>query len=199
MNTQVYSLIESLNTDLIPQERLELLDSIQSSLRHYYKQTKSLKLVFVCTHNSRRSIFSEVWASVIASYYKLPEISTYSGGAEETFVSPTTVIALQDQGFDIEKTDVGYQLNLGKKNKKHLFSKRIENEINPSADFVAITTCDNAKESCPLIIGAYSRFHLPYQDPKQFDGQINEVEAYQDTSKGIATELKYLLSGLKLV
>jgi len=54
--------------DTIPINRKALLDKITQYIRNKKEQNKPINLVYICTHNSRRSHFGQVWANVAANY-----------------------------------------------------------------------------------------------------------------------------------
>ena len=159
------------------------------------------QLTFICTHNSRRSIFAEVWANVLIDYYQLP-VKAYSGGTEVTIVHENTLKCLDNMGFDIEKQDdrknPKVQIKYG--DNKHLitFSKLFDDESNPQQNFSAIMLCDNAAENCPFIPNALQRINLTFPDPKQFDDTEMESEKYNDGCMQIGSELHFLFRRLKM-
>ena len=54
---------------------------------------KPLNLIFICTHNSRRSHMGQLWAQVAAFYYGIEHVYCYSGGTEATAFNPRSVKA----------------------------------------------------------------------------------------------------------
>ncbi|MCB0675106.1 MAG: protein-tyrosine-phosphatase, partial [Saprospiraceae bacterium] len=52
---------------VIPEERRRVLGDLAAYLSEKMKKKKTIPLVFICTHNSRRSQFAQVWASVMAA------------------------------------------------------------------------------------------------------------------------------------
>lgn len=183
----------------IVEERKATLHSLIDYCQKQREQSKSLKLNFICTHNSRRSQFSQVWAEVAASNYNIPLLS-YSGGVEVTAFNPRAVATLERQGFKIEATDgdnPNYQLSYADGAKSiRAFSKLYDDPINPSQDFAAIMTCSDADENCPFIPGAAVRIPLRYEDPKAFDDTPQEAAMYDQRSLQIASELLYIFSHL---
>src|SRR5262245_6983975 len=83
--------------DQIPPERLKELQK----LADFVRQHKPARLLFVCTHNSRRSQLGQVWAAAAAEYYGVPNVSTYSGGTESTAFNPRAVAALNRAGVEV--------------------------------------------------------------------------------------------------
>lgn len=156
-------------------------------------------LVFICTHNSRRSQMSQLWARVAADYYSIDGIETFSGGTEATAFNPRAVSTLEKMGISFEKSgeDNPVYTFESKGNKYKYFSKKYDDESNPKDNFCAIMTCSDADENCPYIPGANSRVSLKYDDPKEFDGTELEEEKYLERSMQIATELFYVMSKVK--
>lgn len=180
-------------------QREALLDAIAEKIISLYKEEKKVNLNFICTHNSRRSQLGQIWGFYAKHYFNLPKISTFSGGTEVTAFFRNTVKTLQSVGFKFNLNDFSHQ------NPKYLvsfseqgeqiecFSKLYDHKINKSP-FIAITTCDSADANCPFIAEAISRFHLPFVDPKIFDGKDQQDDAYIKTSSQIAGELFYVFA-----
>ncbi|MGM0636404.1 MAG: protein-tyrosine-phosphatase [Bacteroidota bacterium] len=185
----------------IPAERKNHLAKIAQQLVNSSTKEKPLKLIFVCTHNSRRSQFAEVWANVIAEYYELNQAHFFSGGTEVTAFHPNAIAALAESGFKISATSTGknplYKIAFSDKNHLACFSKLYDNENNPKTDFSVLMTCAEADENCPYIPGAKRRASLTFEDPKVYDGQVDAVEKYKQTSLKIATEICYLIKHIK--
>ncbi len=76
------------------------------------------------------------------------------------------------------------------------FSKLYDDIFNKKP-FIAITTCSNADKNCPFIPDAIQRFHLPFIDPKVFDGSSLQAEKYLDANKQIAGEIYYIFKMIK--
>lgn len=178
----------------ISDERKEILNQLIDVINNNIK-----KLVFICTHNSRRSQMSQLWARVAADYYSIDGIETFSGGTEATAFNPRAVSALEKMGISFEKSgeDNPVYTFESKGNKYKYFSKKYDDESNPKDNFCAVMTCSDADENCPYIPGANSRVSLKYDDPKEFDGTELEEEKYLERSMQIATELFYLMSKVK--
>lgn len=71
----------------ISSERIQLLDEMATYLRAKMKQREEIRLNFICTHNSRRSQFSQIWAQTAAAYHGI-DANCYSGGIEVTAFNP---------------------------------------------------------------------------------------------------------------
>lgn len=180
--------------DDIPRERRKLLDPIVRYLRSGGDQ---INLIFICTHNSRRSHFGQVWAQTAALFYGLEDIHTYSGGTEATAFNPRAVEALKRAGFEIEAKGEGnpiYTIKFSDEEKGLVaFSKEYGHPSNPKRNFAAVMTCSEADTACPMVPGASGRFPLHYIDPKESDGKPNEAETYDDRCFQIAVEMFYVM------
>ena len=179
----------------ISSERLKLLDEMAIYLRAKMKQGKEIRLNFICTHNSRRSQFSQIWAQTAAAYYGI-DANCYSGGVEVTAFNPRAVAAIQRDGFKVVKKEgenpVYFVFYSEDEQPIVAFSKLYDDAINAPKDFAAVMTCDHADENCPVIPGAERRFPLRFEDPKAFDDSLLEEKMYSERSHQIAAELFYL-------
>ncbi|WP_224484335.1 protein-tyrosine-phosphatase [Robertkochia aurantiaca] len=197
----VQAYIEQLDTENISSDRKDILDEIIGSLQSLLNKDKGLNLTFVCTHNSRRSHLSQVWAQTMAHYFETERVYCYSAGTESTALFPVVAETLKKQGLTIVKLSEGknpvYSIKSGPGIKPVIgFSKTLDHPYNPEKGFAAIMTCSSANESCPFVPGASARLALEYEDPKAFDGTPQQLEKYEERSKQIATELKYIFSKL---
>ncbi|MDO6745211.1 hypothetical protein Q4553_11550 [Tenacibaculum soleae] len=187
---------------IISIERKKLLTDIAQSIVNEYEDREKINLNFICTHNSRRSQFAQVWSFYAIEYFNLRNIFAYSGGTETTAFHRNTVKSLQKTGFNFNIVDFSHQnpryLITFKGSKKSIlgFSK-IYDHPNNSYPYIAITTCNNADENCPFIPDAITRFHLPYSDPKNFDNTDLVSENYLNTSKNIACEVFFIFEFIK--
>lgn len=179
----------------ISTERLRLLDEMADYLLAKIKQGKDIRLNFICTHNSRRSQFSQIWAQTAAAYYGI-EANCYSGGVEVTAFNPRAVAAIQRDGFKVVKKEgenpVYFIFYSEDEQPVIAFSKVYDDAINAPKDFAAVMTCDHADENCPVIPGAEKRFPLRFEDPKAFDDSPLEEKMYSERAHQIAAELFYL-------
>tara|TARA_Y100000766_G_scaffold285502_1_gene309546 strand:- start:5943 stop:6542 length:600 start_codon:yes stop_codon:yes gene_type:complete len=159
-------------------------------------------LIFICTHNSRRSILTQIWAQIAADYYGLGNITCYSGGTESTAFYPSAIEALKQQGLLVQKISEGTNPIYGIKfsNSKSpilCFSKKHDNFFNPKTNFIAIMTCDQAEQNCPFIPNANHRISIKYEDPKIADGTWFEKEKYLQRSSQICREMFFVFSKIR--
>src|SRR6188768_3255378 len=83
--------------DSIPAARKKILSSVST----FINDNKSADLIFICTHNSRRSHIAHIWATTAAAYFKIDHVKSYSGGTEATSFNPRAAAALNKIGFKI--------------------------------------------------------------------------------------------------
>ncbi|WP_317041581.1 arsenate-mycothiol transferase ArsC [Cyclobacterium lianum] len=164
---------------------------------------KALRINFICTHNSRRSHLSQVWAQTLATKYGIPNVNCYSGGTEATALFPMAAKTLKNQGFEISTLSEGnnpvYSIKYGENTPPVIgFSKTYDDTFNPKSDFAAIMSCSQADAGCPFIAGAEKRIPITYDDPKAFDDTPHQAEKYLERSLQIATELSFVFSKIKL-
>ena len=182
-------------------ERKKLLLKIAETIAKEYAIKKEVRLNFICTHNSRRSQLSQVWAFYAAHYFTL-NIKAFSGGTEITAFYRNTVKTLQKAGFTFQLDDFSHQnpkyhISFSGTTKSILgFSKLYNDELN-TEPYMVITTCDSADQNCPFIPTATFRFHLPFVDPKHADGSDKQEEIYLNTNRQIAAEMYFIFQEAK--
>ena len=199
MNTALNHIVENLSIADLTQKRKEELTLLIDYIKTQKVKNKPLYLNFICTHNSRRSQFSQLWAKVMAHYHGI-ECNTYSGGVEVTACNERVIDTLLSQGFDIEANENGdnpcYIIQMDGEYFGTYFSKLYDDSSSPIKDFAAVMTCAHADENCPFIPGADQRIPLRYKDPKAFDDTPEEKTAYHNKSIEIATEMHYIFSSI---
>jgi arsenate reductase (thioredoxin) len=188
--------------DKIPADRKKELQKLALYIETKKKSGEAANLVFICTHNSRRSHMSQLWAATAADYYGVSDnIFTFSGGTETTAFNPRAVAAMERAGFIVENPggdNPHYQVKFADNGPKMAcFSKVYDDKFNPQENFVAIMTCSEADKNCPFIPGASLRSPIKYEDPKDFDGTPQEQAAYDERCLQIATEMFFLMSKVK--
>ena len=158
-------------------------------------------LIFICTHNSRRSHLSQVWAQVGAEMAGLKGVRTFSGGTEATACNPRTVAAMERAGFDVLPVDTLHGASnptyavsaMPSAQPMPCFSKTYGDDANPQEGFAAVMTCSSADRGCPVVYGAAGRFAIPYIDPKVSDGTPQEAATYDARLRQIGTEMLYVM------
>lgn len=189
------------NTATIASDRKALLQNTADTIHEKLNKSGKARLTFICTHNSRRSHLCQIWTAALAAYLDIEGIQTYSGGTETTAFNPRAVEAIRRAGFHIENPggeNPEYKVWYDENESALLcYSKKYDHPENPSKDFIAIMTCDEADEQCPVIPGAISRISLPYVDPKEADQTLHESRVYDERCRQIATEMLYMLQQVK--
>jgi arsenate reductase len=189
----------------IDEARKELLEQIAKGMLILFTERNEANVLFVCTHNSRRSQLAEIWLNVAASFYHLDQVDSFSGGTESTDFNIRMVKALNRFGFDITEYESGpnpkYSMVISADTspKASFFSKKYNHLSNPQEHFIAVMVCDQADQDCPFIPGAFARYSLPYRDPKAYDDTENEAKAYDDKVMEIGREMLYLMKYLKAI
>ena len=196
---EIQNFVNKLELSKIPAERKELLQNLSRYIKKKMKTGGDVRLNFICTHNSRRSQLSQVWAQTAAFYYGINEVKAFSGGTETTAFHPNAIRTLEAIGFSIAKKEkesnpVYFILCSPDADPLPCFSKLYNDPINCLAPFAAVMTCSNAETNCPYIPEAEARFSVKYEDPKVADGTPQEEQTYAERNRQIATEMFYLFS-----
>jgi arsenate reductase len=112
------------------------------------------KVLFLCSENSCRSQMAEG----ILRHLMGNEFEVFSAGVRPSVVNPISIKVMAEIGIDIS----GHR------------SKSIDEFQGKSFDFV-ITTCDAARETCPVFPGIARRLHWSFNDPAKAEGSENEI------------------------
>lgn len=203
MYEKLSATIQKLNwKELDSEERKKTLQPLVDFIQQKVDSKKRINLNFICTHNSRRSHLSQIWAQVASEYFNIMNVNCYSGGTEETAVYSKVIETLSNQGFNIFKIADGvnsvYAVKYGENVLPIIsFSKKYDNEFNPLSEFLAIMTCSQADGGCPFIAGAEKRIPITFEDPKVSDNTPEQTQVYLERSLEIATEMFYVFSQIK--
>jgi arsenate reductase len=188
--------------DFISDDRKVLLQKVSEYIQQKINADLPVQLMYVCTHNSRRSHFGQIWAAVASNYFNIKNVRTYSAGTEATAFHPNAITALSEIGFVIvqenESENPMYSVKFGSPmDYVTCFSKTVSDPVNPQSEFAAIMTCSDADENCPFIPGVELRVGTTYDDPKAFDGTALQNEKYIERSLQIARECLFVFSKLR--
>ncbi|GIW97924.1 MAG: arsenate reductase [Pirellulaceae bacterium] len=201
-NADVLQKIDQWRQQLVdlPQPRRRLLTDAARTIRPHLSHA-SLRLAFICTHNSRRSQFAQVWATVAASLYGIDRVAVVSAGTEVTACHPHVIQSLQRCGMVVKTTtpppNPRYEVSFADDVPPViLYSKRFDGLPEASSPLFALMCCDEAAEACPVIPGTLQRISLSYRDPKWADGTAEAVTAYDECRDTIGREMLFLFDQL---
>ena len=203
MYIKLKELLESLtkNFDAISDDRKQILEQISAYIQNKKDKCLPIQLVYICTHNSRRSHFGQIAATVASNYYHIENVESYSGGTEITTFNINAINALEKLSFEIITNDLNnnplYKVFYDERNYVSCISKKYDDDKNPKNNFLAIMTCSDANENCPLILGAENRISTTYEDPKKSDGTAVQEQTYIERFNQICTETLYVFSLVK--
>jgi hypothetical protein len=184
----------------IPGDRKMILEQMGDYLYKTTSKGKTAQLLFVCTQNSRRSQFAQVWAQTAAYYYKLKNIKTYSGGYSETAINYRILEALRKAGFSVTAAEnysqnPVYLLSLGQRYPDiFIFSKRYDFWQNPNEKFTTVL-CSKDLIDLKLEPGGTEKvFPLPYEDIQIYDNSTGNILKNDKICRQVATEMFYMMN-----
>jgi arsenate reductase (thioredoxin) len=147
--------------------------------------TPVLNVLFLCTHNSARSILSEAALNHLGHIEGVQRFRGFSAGSsprENQQPHPLALRALRDAGISTEG----------------LCSKSWDVFALPDAPHMdlVITVCDNAAgEVCPFWPGQPATAHWGYPDPSNVPGSDEQrLEAFKQTLLAIRRRLELLIN-----
>lgn len=194
--------IKSIAEIEVLEERKKVLQPLLDYIQKKVNANDEIRLNFICTHNSRRSHLSQIWAQTMAFYFGIKNVLCYSGGTQATAMFPKVSETLTNQGFQIQQLSLEqnpvYAIKYDENEAAIIcFSKTFDDSFNPNTAFAAIMTCSSADAGCPFIAGAEKRFPIRYDDPKVFDGTELMDAKYVERSLEIASEMYFVFSSIK--
>jgi arsenate reductase len=179
----------------ISSQRKEVLQILIDYIQNKVNSREEINLNFICTHNSRRSQFSQIWAQTAADFFGVPA-DCYSGGVEVTAFNERAVESIKRSGFRVTKkgieNPVYFIFHSDEGEPISAFSKLYDDPINKASRFAAVMTCSHADENCPFIPGTEHRIPVRYEDPKKYDDTSEEASRYDERSLQIASEMFYV-------
>jgi len=201
---QTYLAQSTQRFDSIPKPRIAILTQLANTIQTQLLKQHQVSITFICTHNSRRSHMAQLLAAAAACYYGIQNVHCYSGGTEQTAFNKRAVDALNNAGFIIgtaqntNNSNPLYNVQFANEGPTiQAFSKKYTDAPNPTANYIAVLTCSQADDACPIVAGATARIAVPYIDPKLSDNQPNETTIYRQRCQQIATEMMYVFSLIK--
>lgn len=168
-------------------------------VRTQAEKGRPAELIFICTHNSRRSHLAHVWADTAAKYYRLDHVATYSGGVEATACDVRTVRALRRAGFSVTRSsDLANPIYIVQafdaRPPIECYSKIYSERANPAAGFAAMMCCADVDQECPVVKGAAIRVPLHYEDPKVADDTNQESSQYDQRCLQIGRDMFQMMA-----
>ena len=182
----------------IPKDRKTELNKVVQYAQGRGDKSEPARLTFLCTHNSRRSHLSQIWAHVAVEYYRVKAIETYSGGTEATAFNPRAIAAMRRCGLQISTSETDalnprYEVRTSDEATPQIcFSKIYNAPPNPTKGYCAIMTCSQADEACPLVMGCDLRLPIRYDDPKVADDSEQESMLYDERCRQICREMLFM-------
>lgn len=197
MYPKIKDTISTFSPENISADRKEVLQPLIRYIRQKVNNNEAIRLNFICTHNSRRSHLSQIWAQTMAYHFGIKSVFCYSGGTEATAMFPKIAETLSGQGFGIQKlsetTNPVYAVKYDPNEHPIIcFSKEYNHVFNPTGNYGAVITCNAADEACPIVFGAEARFPVKYDDPKAFDNTDLMDSKYAERSWQIGEEMWYV-------
>lgn len=138
---------------------------------------RTYNILFLCTHNSARSIIGEA----VASTQTNGRFVGYSAGSAPTkSVNPLARELAEELGYPVGK--------LRSKSWDEFASSDA-----PQMDFI-ITVCDSAAgEACPVWLGQPVTAHWGFADPSRVSGTDDEKrKAFEDVMQGLRKKIQRL-------
>jgi protein-tyrosine-phosphatase len=138
---------------------------------------RTLRVLFLCTHNSARSQMAEGILRHLAG----DRFEVQSAGTEPSRVHPLAIRAMAARHIDIRGQT----------------SKHMDQLAGQRFDYV-ITVCDRASETCPVFPGDPQRIHWSIPDPAAVEGDEDvRARAFEAAGHELATRIRYLLALLE--
>ena len=116
-------------------------------------QTDPIRVLFVCTGNSARSLMAEA----LLRHSGEAAFEVHSAGTDPRGVNPLTIRVLEEAGLDTASAR----------------SKSVSEFKGHPFDYV-ITVCDQARQACPVFPGGGDSLHWGYEDPAEAVGTDEE-------------------------
>ncbi len=125
----------------------------------------AIRVLFLCTGNSARSLMAEALLRKMGG----DDFEVDSAGTHPKGINPFTLRVLGEDNLDTSA----------------LRSKSASEFEGQNFDYV-ITVCDQAAEECPLFPGAPERIHWSFKDPAAVEGSdLTKLIAFQQTLQGM--------------
>jgi thioredoxin type arsenate reductase len=131
------------------------------------------RILYLCTHNSARSQMAEALTQFLGKARVIVE----SAGTEPSVVNPYAVQTMKERGIDISTNH----------------SKHLNEFLEQEWDYI-ITTCDSAREACPVFPGDPAQIHWSFPDPSAVEGSdADKLKAFRKTAQELTFRINHLL------
>lgn len=129
-----------------------------------------IRVLFLCTGNSARSIFAEATLRDLGR----GDFEVFSAGTDPKGINLLSLRVLEQAGITTEG----------------LASKSMDLYVQDHFDYV-ITVCDRAAEQCPVFPGDPERIHWSFPDPATVEGtEVIRLAAFQETLRGMRRRME---------
>jgi arsenate reductase len=136
--------------------------------------TTPIRVLFVCTGNSARSILAEA----LLRHNGGDDFEVYSAGTQPKGINPLTERVLNEAGLDH-----GWAR-----------SKSVSEYLGQSFDYV-VTVCDQARQTCPVFPGVHESLHWGYEDPAAVEGtEEQRLAAFRSTLTTMAGRIQSFIT-----
>lgn len=133
-----------------------------------------IRVLFVCTGNSARSILAEA----LLRQQGGDRFEVYSAGTEPRGVHPLTERVLDEARIDHSWAR----------------SKSVNEILGQRFDYV-ITVCDQARQVCPVFPGVHESFHWGLEDPAAVEGtEAERVASFRRTMTILAGRMRTFIA-----
>jgi protein-tyrosine-phosphatase/DNA-binding transcriptional ArsR family regulator len=134
--------------------------------------SRTMRVLFLCTHNSARSQIAEALLRQMGG----DQVEVWSAGSAPTEVHPQAIATLQAIGIDTSG----------------LYAKALDQFIGQPFDYI-ITVCDRVRDICPAFPGDPAQAHWSIADPVVVEDPEERAKAFQQVAVELQTRIRYLL------
>jgi arsenate reductase len=185
----------------IPEDRRFRLNEMVYFLEEQREHGAPWQITFISSDESTIGQMAKAWSKAAAHYFGFVDFQPYSGGLSPHEIAESTILALEEAGFIIYKSDVSgvavYRLKYSYNLEPVLaFPKKVNHAKNPDNNFMAVILDRNADINLNNIKGTYNRLFLGYDDPLGYVGSDLEDTKFNESCKKIAVEMFYVFSQL---
>ena len=136
-------------------------------------RSRSMRILFLCTHNSSRSQMAEGFLRARGG----ERYAVFSAGTHPRSVHPFAIQVMGEIGIDISEA-AGHR------------AKSLDEFIGQPPMDLIVTVCDQAAEECPFFPGARRQEHWSFSDPSAATGTETErLAAFRSVRDRIATRI----------